>query len=671
MSYRNTENIQNKYNYYTAINNNTYSENINPLAKISNSSLNYSKQNFIDKLPLKQLQNFNPFHTDNNNINYNDYEEEEKNNFIKNDDYNEYDDENYEYNKKDYGEQYDLSNKVMKNFRKIMEKTKIIQNKILLKSKDLENNIFNNSYFCKDNTSKILNYTNKKNNNWDNYEEDINDYLIIDSNNNYINKTKNHYNKNNEISPQENMQEKLKKKNQTLSDMNSKIILKNNLLESEIANYESKQINPQNNNINYNTFYFSLKKFLKNLKISLKKNVESNKSIGEKIIGELIENQKMNENNIKNRDVYEKLRIKYQKENERISDIQKYNLENNKRYLYLKDEKNFLNKTYEKLLMNLSNLKSNEKNLILKRDSIKKNKNNNQELIQALNKNIHKLNRENSDNAFLNTNKNNKLIQKQNSVNLYNDKINQLIDIYKNLQNEKNLINEENMKMKNELGKNQGEKLVTENNKLVKENELKIEINDIKLNNYNIEKQIQEKDELIKKMKNLIKQFTSNVNNDENKNKDIKNQIAELMYTESIVLNTRFNNSKLNENKLDKEINKQINLNIKLENQIKSVIQNYDDLINKKDKEILNLENAISSVDNKNIINEEEYHNIVTDRKNKHNDYNQKKFEEEEGNEYDNEEYNFQNYEDEEEKEENLEDIKNKNFEEEEVEVDN
>jgi len=667
MSYRNINNIQSKYNYYNAINNNIYSnsEHLNPIEKNSNSSLNYSKQNYIDKLSPKYNQNSNLFHND-NNINYNDYEEE-KNNFIYNDDYNEHD-ENYDYIKKNYGEQYNFSNKVMNDFKEIMEQTKIIQNKILLKSKDIKNNIFNNSYFCNENTKKFLKSINKKNTNFDNSEEDINDYLIIDSNINNNTKTKNLYNTINEIDSNENIKEKIKMKNKILSDMNSKIILKNNLLELEISNYESKQPNQQqNNNINNNTFYFSLKKFMTNLKISLKNNIESNKILKEKIFAELIENQKMNENNNKNRKIYEKLKLRYQKENERISDIQKYNLENNKRYLNLKDEKNLLNKTYEKLKLNLSNLKYNEKNLNPKRDRAKKNKNDNQELIQALNKNIYKLKNENSTNVFMNTNKNNKLIQNQNSINLFNDKINQLISIYKNLQNEKYLIDEENMNMKNELDKNNGGGLITENNKLIRENELKVEINDIKLNNYNIEKQIQEKDDIIKKMKNLIKQFTSNVNNDETESKDIKRQIAELMQNESKDLKSNINNNRLKENKLDEEINKQINLNINLDKQIKSTMQKYDELINKKDKEILNLESHINTINNKDELNEDEYNNIILDKENINNDYNLEDYEEQEGNEYDYEEYNFQNNEDIDEKEQNFENIKNKNFDEEEI----
>ena len=177
MSYRNKENIQRKYNIYNAKNDNIYSnpENINPLEKNLNSTLNSSKKNFIDKLSFKQHQSYNMYYID-NNINFNDFDEEEKN---YNDDYNEHD-ENYEYNKKDYGRQYNFSNKVMNDFRKIMEQTKIIQNKILLKSKDIKNNIFNNSYFCTDNTKESFENINKKNNNNDNSEEDLDDYKKMD-----------------------------------------------------------------------------------------------------------------------------------------------------------------------------------------------------------------------------------------------------------------------------------------------------------------------------------------------------------------------------------------------------------------------------------------------------------------------------------------------------------
>ena len=338
MSFRDTRNIQKKYNYYSSINDNKYSENINPSNIKINSTINYSKKNYIDNISFKPNQSINSLYTDNNDMNYYDYEEEEKNNFNINDNYNE--NKFNRNNENDYGKQYNLSNKVMNDFKKIMEQTKIIQNKILLKSKDIKNNIFNNSYFNKENSTQSFDKTNAKNNKKNNFsedEEDITNYLTMDTNFNFMNTTNKINYKNNNKNTDENIKEKLKKKNQMLSDINSKISLKNNLLELEISNYESKQNNQdnflQNNIINNNTFYLSLKKFMYNLKNSFKNNIESNKALSQKIFGELIENQKINENNNKNRIIYEKLKLRYEKENKRISEIQKYNLENNKRYL--------------------------------------------------------------------------------------------------------------------------------------------------------------------------------------------------------------------------------------------------------------------------------------------------------------------------------------------------
>ena len=60
---------------------------------------------------------------------------------------------------KDIEKQFNISNKVIQDFKKIMEQTKIIKDKILLKSKDIENNIFNKSYFA----PKINDFSNTKN----------------------------------------------------------------------------------------------------------------------------------------------------------------------------------------------------------------------------------------------------------------------------------------------------------------------------------------------------------------------------------------------------------------------------------------------------------------------------------------------------------------------------
>ena len=477
------------------------------------------------------------------------------------------DDYSYEKDKKDLKNQYNLSNKVMNDFKNILEQTKIIKNKILLKSKDIENNIFNKSYF-ESKTNNFLNTTvnnnyNTESNNTKDLDIALDDYLINDSVINNISNTETNSSIINYLNTNESEKNKLKNKNKVLSNINSQIILQNNLLESEISLYEkknNKNIFPkqQSNNNTQNIFDQSLKKFINNLKSSLKNNIESNKDIGEKLMTELIKFYELNENNIKQRNRYDNLKIKLQKQKERIADIQKYNKENNKRYLYLKDEQNILNKNAGKLKLNLLNLKSKEKNLSLKKDTNRKNNYNQKEIIQALQKTINNLKKQNSSNNKKNINNADKLNLNKNSLNLYDDNLNQLYSIIKNLNEEKNMVNDENKKMKNEIEKNGDLGLVGQNNKLVKENELKVELNELKLSSYNIEKQIKEKDESIKKMKDIIKQFTSDVNNDETENKELKKKIYMLLRSDNkkTLIENQIN---LNEDKISKEINEKLN----------------------------------------------------------------------------------------------------------------
>ena len=604
--------------------------------------INYRDRNYNNKLKGINNEQFNPYNNSflnsnfnnrfNNNIN--------KNNSFMNQNYNSYnpydndildleeekneldDDYSYEKEKKDLKNQYNFSNKVMNDFKNILEQTKIIKNKILLKSKDIENNIFNKSYF----ESKTNNYLNTTHSN--NYNTEINNtkdldielehYLINDSFTNHINNTETNSNFTNYIDTNQSLKDKLKNKNKVLSNINSQIILQNNLLESEISLFEKKNnkknLFPKQQSINntQNIFDQSLKKFINNLKASLKNNIESNKDIGYKLMAELIKFHELNENNINQRNRYDNLKIKLQKQKERIVDIQKYNKENNKRYMYLKDEHNILTKNAGRLKSNLLNLKSKEKNLSLKKETDRKNNYNKKEIIQALQKTINNLKNQNSSNNTKKVNNTNKLSMNKNSLSLYDDKLNQLYSIIENLKEEKNVINEENMKMKNEIEKNGDLGLVGKNNKLVKENELKVELNELKLSSYNIEKQIKEKDESIKKMQNIIKQFTSDVNNVETENKELKKQIFLLLKTNDEKIPVK-NQISLNENAISKEINEKLNLDIKLNEEIKSEMKKYDEIINKKDKEILTLEKEIGKKEHQN----KENQNIQLKKENK------------------------------------------------------
>ena len=549
---------------------------------------NFSREQFntLDYSPItsyynkKNKNNYNSYKT------YNDMsDEEEKNDF----------DDDYDNKNKNQvlRNQYNLSDKVLNDFKNIIKETQIIKNKILQKSQDIENNIFDNSYF---DTSKS-NFTNMRNihnNNINNFDLELDDYLINDNNSNNISKNENTLSLTKKINPDETLKKQLNQRNKYLIDINSEINLENNLLESEISLYKQKNSssfwkNKHLDNNSNNIFYQSLVKFINNLKLSFQKNIESNKDLIKKLLNELNEYKDINNNNIKQKSEYDNLQIKIQKQKERIADIYKYNIENNKRYLYLKDEQEILNKTAKRLKSNLMDLKSKGKNLTFKNDKNRKKNNDSKEIIVTLQKTISNLKNENSSKNKLTMGKNNKLIMKRNSLDLYNDKINQLYLMINNIQNDKNIILEENMNMKKEIEKN-NLGLVGENNKLIKENELKVELNEYKLKNYNIEKQIKRKDELVKKMKNIIKQFTSDVNNNETEYKDLKKQISIILKSD---INDTHNENQINNIKLSKEINEKLNLDIKLNNEINSIMKKYEEIINQKDKEILLLENEI------------------------------------------------------------------------------
>ena len=549
---------------------------------------NFSREQFntLDYSPItsyynkKNKNNYNSYKT------YNDMsDEEEKNDFD-----DDYDNEN---KNQVLRNQYNLSDKVLNDFKNIIKETQIIKNKILQKSQDIENNIFDNSYF---DTSKS-NFTNMRNihnNNINNFDLELDDYLINDNNSNNISKNENTLSLTKKINPDETMKKQLNQRNKYLIDINSEINLENNLLESEISLYKQKNSNSfwknkQMDNNSNNIFYQSLEKFINNLKLSFQKNIESNKDLIKKLLNELNKYKDINNNNIKQKSEYDNLQIKIQKQKERIADIYKYNIENNKRYLYLKDEQEILNKTAKRLKSNLMDLKSKGKNLTFKNDKNRKKNNDSKEIILTLQKTISNLKNENSSKNKLTMGKNNKLIMKRNSLDLYNDKINQLYLMINNIQNDKNIILEENMNMKKEIEKN-NLGLVGENNKLIKENELKVELNEYKLKNYNIENQIKRKDELVKKMKNIIKQFTSDVNNNETEYKDLKKQISIILKSD---INDTHNENQINNIKLSKEINEKLNLDIKLNNEINSIMKKYEEIINQKDKEILLLENEI------------------------------------------------------------------------------
>ena len=557
---------------------------INNYKNINNYDINKdnNQSNLFANSHSNIIKNKNYFRNNNNKIVYNNkgiinYDEEDKNN-LNNNYFND-----YERQQNIFEKHFNLSNKVISDFKKIMEKTEILKSKISQKSKDISNNIFNRTYFFDyENNSKIKNQNEKldliDNDEISNIELDN---FMTDDNTNYHS---NKYRRNNIYDKNEILIEKYKKKNQALTDMNSKLLLKNNNLELEISRYKSDK----NNNMTLlaqNTtdiFYNSLHKFITKIKNSLKNNIDSNQSLTHKVLEELNNYYMINDINIEQKNIYGNLRKKFDKKKERVINIQKYNSENYKRYNYLIQEKMMLNKTIKNLKFDLLHLKEIQKKLSSKKSY---NLKGNHDQIIYMQNNINKLKNENSNYNSHYTKNKNELTKIQNSINLLDSKKKQLYSKMDDINKEKIRIDEENIKMKKDIEEEGG--LVGENKKIVRENELKVELNELKLAKYNLEKKKEENDELIKKMKDIIKLFTTDINNDETEYKDLKKQIAILIKPEK---NEIQNKSQLKENKLNDEINEKLDINIKLNDEIKSTMEYYDEIINKKDKEISELE---------------------------------------------------------------------------------
>ena len=146
----------------------------------------FQKNNNLNSVNSKQSKK--PNILNNNypiNLNYNQKYYENNNYFNPNNDIadieeekNENDDNYFENNfrneQKELEKQYNISNKVMEDFKKIMEQTKIIKDKILLKSHDIENNIFNKSYFIPKINKINSNFLNIKTKIKKDYNPDIN-----------------------------------------------------------------------------------------------------------------------------------------------------------------------------------------------------------------------------------------------------------------------------------------------------------------------------------------------------------------------------------------------------------------------------------------------------------------------------------------------------------------
>ena len=435
-------------------------------------------------------------------------------------------------------------------------------------------------------------------------EDDSFDFNLKDDNDNgynkYNNKYTSNYLKDNQININRDAKEKIKILNQKLTNSNSHLVIENKSIESELFRYKirekdiERENQIQNQKLPFNSFDISLKKFINNLKSSLQKNINNNLTLAKQIFNEQNEFQLCYKNNINQVNIYERLIKKVNDENKRVANIQKYNIENSRRYNNLLEEKDILNNRLEKMKINIYDLKSKGKILSLKKESNLKSKNDTEELILKLYKTIQNMNNEISNkrnsknkNVMYNNNVNN------NSFSLLDEKINQLYNVLRRIVKEKNMINSENAKIMEKISniEKRNINLRKEGSKL---NELNNDINNLKLQKMNMNKDIQEKEDEIKMLKDTIDKLSNGIKIDINNIKNICDDLLVKGESEKIK-----KESQLENDKLDKEINEAINLNSVKNNEIKSASKEYDQIIKEKEQEIIFLENKLKQKEQK------------------------------------------------------------------------
>jgi len=525
-----------------------------------------------------------------------------------------------------FKEQFSKTSKVIDDFKNTLKQTEAISSRIIDTSYDIEHKLNHPSInYYYNNAKQALNDINEKykdiisNNSYDNisdedgYEEgdsckakedDSFDFNLKDDNDNgynkYNNKYTNNYLKDNQININRDAKEKIKILNQKLTNSNSHLVIENKSIESELFRYKirekdiERENQIQNQKLPFNSFDISLKKFINNLKSSLQKNINNNLTLAKQIFNEQNDFQLCYKNNINQVNIYERLIKKVNDENKRVANIQKYNIENSRRYNNLLEEKDILNNRLEKMKINIYDLKSKGKILSLKKESNLKSKNDTEELILKLYKTIQNMNNEISNkrnsknkNVMYNNNVNN------NSFSLLDEKINQLYNVLRRIVKEKNMINSENAKIMENISniEKRNINLRKEGSKL---NELNNDINNLKLQKMNMNKDIQEKEDEIKILKDTIDKLSNGIKIDIN---NIKNICGDLLVKEDSEKIKK--ESQLENDKLDKEINEAINLNSVKNNEIKSASKEYDQIIKEKEQEIIFLENKLKQKEQK------------------------------------------------------------------------
>ena len=461
--------------------------------------------------------------------------------------------------------------RIFNGFEEDNEKYKIMNNENIGKLKNIkvkplrnDNKNNNNSFFIPKIEYKNKNFAKRR----------ICKTPTINRNISYIYKSSNNLEqkRNLEINYIKSENKNMKKESNFLINENDYLSWKINLYKNRIKNNALK--NPKY--INY--YEEKLMKFINSIKFSFHNFVSNNLDLSKLIIKKLKGNKKL-KNNI-NKIIENEKRKNMMKE-------MKENIKNNSEiYNNLKRKNKALNLELEKCKINLEELKSKGEILSSRFESKLKCTEDKIDLIRKLKFTISKLNKseEITNKSKILQAKNLKL-NINNNIRFYLSEINQLNLIYKSLLNQKNILIEENKKL---ILDNKNTNINFDKNKL---KELKEQISELKNVNKDKKLLVNKKEKQIIILKDVINKISDALQQKNMKDEIFKLDIDKLIkddYDDKEYQNLLIKNKlKNSEKKLNYYKN---NENIQSINEIKI----YENIIKKKDIEILNLENEIN-----------------------------------------------------------------------------
>ena len=364
-------------------------------------------------------------------------------------------------------------------------------------------------------------------------------------------------------------------KNKNLKKEGDFLVNENALLSSRLKECKSKiqKTKSFNKCTNINYFDENLKKFINSLKSSLNYNLNNNLDIAKLIIKTLKEIKSLKKN------------FDFKLKRERNKNlISKKIEENNKKYNKLKKENYKLINELEMLKINMTRLKSTEKLLSLKYESELKSKQDKIDLITKLKFTMIKLNKSQqglnknrlvAENLKLNNiNKSNKNISELNQLNL----------IFNFLTNQKNILININKKLKLDNDKTA---INFDKNKI---KELRENLDILSKNNLETKLKLEKKEKQIIILKDVINRYTKALNQGNMKDIIFKLDLDKLTKEDyddreykNLLINDRIRNSINKKNYFQNKKNiKQVN-----------IIKTYEKILNQKDIEISNLEDKI------------------------------------------------------------------------------